>query len=100
MHVDGTSLCHQSPRLLTNCFLGTEDEGALWAFILGLRQIFADFKQVEPNHAVFPAIDKLLDDRRKTWANSNAPSSKELAKMVDKYRDEGGANAEGAGGEC
>ena len=90
MHVDGTSLCHQSPRLLTNCFLGTEDEGALWAFILGLRQIFADFKQVEPNHAVFPAIDDMLDARRKTWASSKAKTTEGLVAMVDKYRDEGG----------
>jgi len=77
-----------------------EDEGALWAFILALRKIFADFKQVEPNHAVFPAIDDMLSARRKTWATSKAESSQELAKMVDKYNHEGGAAADGAGGEC
>ena len=84
--------------MLTNFFLVTEDEGALWAFILALRKIFADFKQVEPNHAVFPAIDDMLSARRKTWATSKAESSQELAKMVDKYRDEGAD--EGVGGEC
>ena len=84
---------------LTSCYCETDDEGALWAFMLGLRQIFADFKKVEPNHAVFAAIEALLDARRKTWAKSKAKPTQALLVMIDKYRDEG-AGAEGADAEC
>ena len=84
---------------LTSCYCVTDDEGALWAFMLGLRQIFADFKKVEPNHAVFAAIEALLDARRSMWASAKTKTTQALAVMVDKYRDEG-AGAEGADAEC
>ena len=76
----------------------TGDEDALWTFMLGLRQIFADFKKVQPIHAVFVAIETLLDARRSTWERGRSNLHQVLALKVDEYRAQG-VDGEGADAE-
>lgn len=75
-----------------------EDEGALWTFIVGLRQIFADFKEVEPTHPVFAALEEMLDARRAMWAKAKDPTTRQtLTAYVDKYRN---PESEGLGADA
>lgn len=69
-------------------------------FIMGLRDIFGSFKEIEPTHPVHDELEAGLQKQRNEWEKSKVPATRELVFLIDEFNGiVPAADHDGASGE-